>query len=104
MIFKQGKNKDKDYDTTVEKFIFPVRCSPYENDEQMQNDSSLRIPNEAETAKLEEFALLVTSLGGEFPERSKLGFDCIKDVHPSQEWRNVCMAFVMMWFTLTYLC
>lgn len=84
----------------MEKLFFPVRWSPYKNDNEMQSDNSLRIPNEADTAKLKEFASLVTSLGGKFPERSKLGFDCIKDIHPSQDGRNVRMVFVTMWLAL----
>lgn len=82
------------------KFFFPVRWSSYKNDDEMQSDGSLRIPNEADMAKLKEFTLLVTSLGGKFPEPSKLGFDCIKDIHPSQDGRNVRMVFVSMWRTL----
>ena len=77
---------------TIEKVFFPVRYVRYAGEEQLlRNDENKYLweENEADKARLQEFAHYVTSRGGSLDLTSVAGFGCLKDRHPNYALGNV---------------
>lgn len=93
---------DKD---TVEKYFFPVRWVPYREEGQLKRDEenkALWEPNELDRIKLAEFEKFVASRpechGAKLPDVARLGFGCMKDIHPDFEWRGVSFSLTFPFF------
>jgi len=72
--------------------FFPVRYVRYTGEEQLlHNDENNHLweENEADKARLEEFARYVASKGGKLELTSVAGFGCLKDRHPAYARGNV---------------
>jgi len=71
---------------TVEKVFFPVRYVRYTGEEQLlcnYENKHLWEENEADKARLDEFARFVASQGGRLDLASVAEFGCFKDKHPA---------------------
>ncbi|KAF9457715.1 hypothetical protein BDZ94DRAFT_194027 [Collybia nuda] len=95
VLFKPGHTNDMAYDKIVERFFFPIRWVPYEDDNQLErNDGNqeLWMPNDVDKAKLAQVGKFVASQPGchnfRLPDLVHFGFTCIKDVHPAFEWKE----------------
>ena len=77
---------------TVENVFFPVRYVRYTSEEQLlRNDKNKHLweANEADKARLDEFARFVASRGGRLNLTWVAGFGCLKDRHPDYAWGHV---------------
>ena len=78
---------------TVESLFFPVRYVRYTGEEQLlRSDENKHLweENEADKAKLDEFARFVASQGGKLDLATVSGFGCLKDRHPDYALGHVC--------------
>ncbi|KAK7683654.1 hypothetical protein QCA50_013030 [Cerrena zonata] len=88
MIYKPGVNLSLSGEDTIDRFIFPTRWVEYESDAQLQ-DQALLEPNDQDLIRLQDFAAFTEGVYGvKLPPASSFGFGCIKDYHPTQEWRD----------------
>jgi hypothetical protein len=86
ILFPDKRQAGTATEKTVENVFFPVRYVRYTSEEQLvRNDENKYLweENEADKAKLEEFARFVASRGGRLDLTSVAGFGCFKDKHPA---------------------
>jgi hypothetical protein len=91
-----GPEKGLPSEETVEKVFFPVRYVRYTGEEQLLRSAEnkhLWDENEADKAKLNEFACFVASQGGRLDLTSVAGFGCLKDKHPAHAYSDVRFFF-----------
>lgn len=102
-MFKTDYDDSLGYDDTVERLFFPVRWVPYEDDTQLERNEEnkdLWTPNDSDKVRLAQFARFVASRLGchdfKLPDLAQLGFECMKDIHPAFEWKDVSSIYVWM--------
>ncbi|KAG5641157.1 hypothetical protein DXG03_005873 [Asterophora parasitica] len=76
----------------VREVIFLVRGVVFEDDSQLDptcdKHKALWTPNDTDKAHLEDFKSFVASVGAELPADARVGFACIKDIHPAFDDRD----------------